>query len=120
MILSYIRWMSKTAFLNGDLHKNVYMAQPEGFVVEGKERMGCKLKKSIYGLKQASRQWYLKFDEVIKKFGFIENKIDNCIYIKTKGNDFIILVLYVDDILLASSDKNMLHEKKGFLSSNLI
>jgi len=108
----------KTAFLNGDLHENVYMAQPEGFVVEGKERMGCKLKKSIYGLKQASRQWYLKFDEVIKKFGFIENKIDNCIYIKTKGSKFIILVLYVDDILLASSDKNMLHETKGFLSSN--
>ena len=46
----------KTAFLNGDLDKNVYMAQPKGFVVEGKRRMGCRLKKSIYGLKQASRQ----------------------------------------------------------------
>ena len=48
----------KTAFLNGDLHEDVYMAQPEGFVVEGKEHMCCRLKKSIYGLKQASR-WYL-------------------------------------------------------------
>ena len=46
----------KTTFLNGDLEKNVYMAQPRGFVVEGKEHMGCRLKKSIYGLKQASRQ----------------------------------------------------------------
>jgi hypothetical protein len=110
----------KTAFLNGDLQENVYMTQLEDFVVEGKERMGCKLKKSIYGLglKQASRQWYLKFDEVIKKFGFIENQVDNCIYIKTKGSMFIILVLYVDDILLACSDKNLLHEAKGFLSSN--
>jgi hypothetical protein len=62
----------KTVFLNGDLQENIYMTQPEGFVVKGKEHMGCKLKKSIYGLKQASRQWYLKFDEVIKKFGFIE------------------------------------------------
>jgi hypothetical protein len=60
----------KTAFLNGDLEENIYMAQPKGFVVEGKERMGCRLKKSIYGLKQASRQWYLKFDRTIRNFGF--------------------------------------------------
>jgi hypothetical protein len=46
----------KTAFLNGDLEKNVYTTQPKGFVVEGKENMGCRLKKSNYGLKQASRQ----------------------------------------------------------------
>ena len=45
----------KTAFLNEDLYENVYMAQPKGFIVEGKERMGCHLRKSIYGLKQASR-----------------------------------------------------------------
>ena len=103
----------KTAFLNGDLHENVYMAQPEG-----KEHMGCRLKKSIYGLRQASRQWYLKFDEVIRKFNFKENEVDNCIYIKTSGSKFIILVLYVDDILLASSDLDMLYETKRFLSSN--
>ena len=59
----------KTTFLNGD-EENVYMAQPKGFVMEVKERMGCRLKKSIYGLKQASRQWYLKFDQSIKNFGF--------------------------------------------------
>jgi hypothetical protein len=94
------------------------MAQPEGFAVNGKEQMSCKLNKSIYGLKQVSRQWNLKFDQVIKKFGFRENDVDNCIYMKTKGGKFIILVLYVDAILLASSDKNMLHETKGFLSSN--
>ena len=108
----------RTAFLNGDLNENVYMAQPEGFVVEGKEHMGCRLKKSIYGLKQASRQWYLKFDGIIRNFGFKENEVDNCIYIKVKGGKFIILILYVDDILLASSDKNMLHETKDFLSSH--
>ena len=60
----------KTAFLYGELEENVYMAQPKGFVMEGKEQMGCRLKKSIYGLKQASRQWYLKFDSTIRKFGF--------------------------------------------------
>jgi hypothetical protein len=108
----------KTVFLNGDLDETIFMAQPEGFVVKGKEPLGCRLKKSIYGLKQASRRWNLKFDQVIKKFGFKENDVDNCIYTKIKGGKFIILVLYVDDILLASSDKRMLHETKGFLSSN--
>jgi hypothetical protein len=86
--------------------------------VEGKEHMGCKLNKSLYGLKQASRQWHIKFDEVIMSFSFSENKVDNCIDVKFKGKDFTILVLYVDDILLASSDKNMLYETKISLSSN--
>ena len=62
----------KTVFLNGDLYGNFYMAQPKDFVMEGKENLGCRLKKSIYGLKQASRQWYLKFDETIRMFGFKE------------------------------------------------
>ena len=66
----------KTVFLNGNLYENVYMAQSKSFVVEGKERMGCLLKKSIYGLKQASRQWYLKFDETVRKFGFKKNEED--------------------------------------------
>jgi hypothetical protein len=107
----------KTTFLNGDLEENVYMAQLKGFVVEGKERIGCRLKKSIYGLKQASRQWYLKFDSIIRKFGFEENIEDNCVYAMFKNRKYIFLVLYVDDILLASSDVNLLLEIKKFLSS---
>jgi hypothetical protein len=108
----------KTAFLNGDLEENIYMAQPKGFVVEGKEHMGCCLNKSIYGLKQASRQWYLKFDSTIRKFRFKENVYDNCVYAKLKNGKYIFLILYVDDILLASSDVNLLLETKKFLSSN--
>ena len=107
----------KTAFLNGDLDENVYMAQPKCVVVKEKERMGCCLKKSIYGLKQASRQWYLKFDSTIRKFGFQENIEDNYVYAKFKNGKYIFLVLYVDDILLASSDVNLLLETKKFLSS---
>jgi hypothetical protein len=61
---------AKTAFLNGDLLENVCMAQPKGFAVKGKEHMGCHMRKSIYGLKQASRQWYLKFDETIRSYDF--------------------------------------------------
>jgi Reverse transcriptase (RNA-dependent DNA polymerase) len=60
----------KTAFLNGDLHEEIYMKQPEGFIIKGKEHMRCRLKRSIYELKQASRQLYLKFDQVITEFGF--------------------------------------------------
>jgi hypothetical protein len=58
------------------------------------------------------------FDEVIRKFVFSENKVDNCIYAKFKRKDFTILVLYVDDIFLASNNKDMLDETKSFLSSN--
>jgi hypothetical protein len=108
----------KTTFLNGDLLENVYMAQPKGFAVKGKEHMGCHLRKSIYELKRASRQWYLKFDETIRSFGFRENKEDNYIYAKFKNGKFIFLILYVNDILLASSDVSLLLEMKRFLSSN--
>ena len=59
------------------------------------------LNKSIYGLKQASRQWYLKFDETIRKFGFKENEEDNCIYAKFRSGKFIFLILYVVMVLLS-------------------
>ena len=76
--------------------------------------MGCRLKKSIYGLKQTSRQWYLKFDQTIRNFGIKENVEDNCVYTKFKNGMFDFLILYVDDILLASSDVSLLLETKKF------
>ena len=66
--------------------------------------MVCKLKKSIYGLKQASRQWYLKFNNTITSFGFKENTVDWCIYRKISGSKFTFLVLYVDGNLFAAND----------------
>ena len=108
----------KTAFLNGDLNEEVYMMQPEGFVANDSGKLVCRLKKSIYGLKQASRQWYLKFHSVVASYGFVENKVDQCIYCKVSGRKFIFLILYVDDILLASSDLGLLHETKRMLSNN--
>ncbi|KAG7564986.1 Integrase catalytic core [Arabidopsis suecica] len=108
----------KTAFLNGELEEEVYMDQPEGFVATGNEHLVCKLKKSIYGLKQASRQWYLKFNDTITSYGFVEVIVDRCIYIKVSGSKFVILVLYVDDILLAANDMGMLHDIKKYLSKN--
>ena len=107
-----------TTFLNGDLEEEVYMKQPEGFPSSDGEHLVCKLKKSLYGLKQASRQWYLKFHNVISSFGFVENIMDQCIYLKVSGSKICFLVLYVDDILLATNDKGLLHEVKQFLSKN--
>nr|CAN75844.1 hypothetical protein VITISV_005150 [Vitis vinifera] len=108
----------KIAFLNGDLDEDVYMEQPTGFVEVGKEDLVCKLNKSIYGLKQASRQWYQKFDRIITQNGFKENIVDRCIYLRVIGSSYIFLVLYVDDILLASNDSDLLIETKHMLSTH--
>ena len=108
----------KTNFLNGDLEEVVYMKEPEGFSSSESEYLVCKLNKSIYGLKQAPQQWYLKFHEVISSFGFEENVMDNCIYHKVSGSKICYLVLYVDNIFLATNDLGTLHEVKQFLSKN--
>ena len=60
----------KIVFLNGNLVEEIYMIQPEGFIAKNQEHMVCKLKRSIYGLKQASRSWNIRFDQAIKSFGF--------------------------------------------------
>lgn len=93
----------KTTFLNGDIDETIYMTQPENFVSYDEKGMVCKLKISIYGLKQASRQWYHKFHQVVISFGFDMNVVDDCVYLKFSGRKFIFLVLYVDDILLAQT-----------------
>ena len=71
----------KTTFLNGDLEEEVYLVQSKGFYDNQNNHLVCKLKKSLYGLKQASRQWYIKFPNVITLYGFIENIVDQCIWI---------------------------------------
>ena len=70
----------KTAFLNGYLEEEIYMAQLDGFIEKGQEHKVCKLLKSIYGLKQASRSWNQRFDEVIKTYGFEQNLSEPCVY----------------------------------------
>jgi hypothetical protein len=72
----------KTTFLHGDLEEEIYMKQPEGFVVKGKKELVCKLKKSLYGLKQSPRMWYQKFDTYILGLGFVRSKVDHCVYSK--------------------------------------
>ncbi|KAJ9545069.1 hypothetical protein OSB04_024776 [Centaurea solstitialis] len=106
----------KTAFLNGKLTEDVYMQQPEGFVDPNNPDKVCKLLKSIYGLKQASRSWNLHFDERIKEFGFAKSEFEPCVYTKFSGSVVTFLVLYVDDILLIGNDVPTLQNVKTWLS----
>ena len=106
----------KTSFLHGDLDETIYMDQPEGFLMHGSEDKIFLLKKSLYGLKQASRQWHLKFDEHMEKMGFEKSKYDSCIYFKDRGKASVVyLLLYVDDILISGPDKKELQSVKGML-----
>ena len=86
------KWINKTAFLNGFIKKELYMMQPEGFVnPKGVNKM-CKLQRSIYGLVQASRSWNIRFDEIIKVFGFIQSLLETCIYNKVSGSATTFLI----------------------------
>ena len=91
------------------------MTQPEGFI-SGSGSNVCKLQRSIYGLKQASKSWNIRFDETIKDFGFSQNFDEPCVYKKTSGSAVVFLVLYVDDILLIGNDVSVLQSIKIWLS----
>lgn len=101
----------KSAYLNGELQETIYMRQPEGFVQKGKESLILRLRKSLYGLKQAGRTWNAKMDTTLKSHGFTALDADQCIYIRRKQSSFILLSLYVDDLLIAC---NRLAELKQF------
>ncbi|GKE38870.1 retrotransposon protein, putative, ty1-copia subclass [Tanacetum coccineum] len=105
----------KIAFLNDRLNEDVYMVQPEGFVNPNHPRRVCKLQRSIYGLKQASRSWNKRFDKEIKKYGFTQNPDESCVYKRASGSIIVFLILYVDDILLMGNNIPMLQDLKSWL-----
>ncbi|GKD32728.1 zinc finger, CCHC-type containing protein [Tanacetum coccineum] len=107
-----------TSFLNGDLEEDIYMKQPEGFVMSSNEHKVCKLIKSLYGLKQAPKQWHHKFDEVVLSKGFVLNQSDKCVYCKfDESGKGVIICLYVGDMLIFGTDQNQVDKTKEFLSS---
>ena len=108
----------KTAFLNGNLKEELYMMQPEGFVDPKGANKVCKLQRSIYGLVQASRSWNIRFNEVIKAFGFIQVYGEACLYKKVSGSSVAFLILYVDDILLMGNNIEMLESIKAYLNKS--
>ena len=93
----------KIIFLNGELKEEVYMIQPKRFTSIDDSKV-CKLNRSIYGLKQASRSWNMHFDKVIKIYDFVRNREEPCIYKEASDSIVIFLVLYVDNILLLEND----------------
>ena len=113
MVLELKQLDVKTAFLHGDLKEEIYIDQLEGFKVKGKEHMICKLKKSMYSLKQASRQWYKKFDSFMVGHGYTRTNADHCVYVRKFPNGkFVILLLYVDDMLIVGQDAGVIGNLK--------
>ncbi|GJS84144.1 zinc finger, CCHC-type containing protein [Tanacetum coccineum] len=107
----------KIAFLNGDLDEEVYMNQPQGFIMSGNENKVCKLIKSLYELKLTPTQRHQKFNEVVLSNGYLLNQADKCVYSKfVESGKGVIICLYVDDMLIFSTDQIQVNLTKEFLS----
>jgi len=91
----------KCAFMNGDMNEDIYMQQIEGFV--SNPSLVCRLKKSLYGLKQTPRAWYAKIDGFLLSLSFVQCKYDPNVYLKLIHGYLMIIVLYVDDLLITGS-----------------
>ncbi|GKA31485.1 zinc finger, CCHC-type containing protein [Tanacetum coccineum] len=107
-----------TTFLNGELVKEVYMNQPQGFIILGNEDKVCKLIKYLYGLKRAPKQWHQKFDEVVLSNGYLHNQAKKCVYSKfDESGKGVIICLYVYDMLIFGTNQVQVDLTKEFLSS---
>ncbi|KAH9686485.1 Integrase catalytic domain-containing protein [Citrus sinensis] len=108
----------KTTFLHGKLEEEILMTQPEGFEIKGKEYHVCHLNKSLYGLKQSPRQWYRRFDEFMISNGYLRSKYDSCVYSgSSSSGGAVYLLLYVNDMLLASKDRSEIKKLKDLLNA---
>ena len=106
------------SFLQGDLNEEVYMELPLGFVHQSEQGLVCRLTKSLYGLKQASRQWNIKLTTTLINSGFRQSHHDYSLFTKHQGDILVVLLVYVDDLLITGNDHKMILETKGILKDS--
>jgi hypothetical protein len=102
----------KTALLKGFIEEEVYIEQPQGFEVEDRKTHVCKLKKALYGLKEAPRAWYGRIDSFLASLGFTKSKVDSNLYFKVMNDEPVIFLLYVNDLFLTGEEKLITNCKK--------
>lgn len=102
----------KTAFLNGDLKEEVFVTQPEGFEKAGKEQYVYKLKKALYGLRQAPRAWYAKLNSYLEELGFTRCPYEPAVYTRKENDEVLIITVYVDDLLVTGSNAVVIEKFK--------
>lgn len=107
----------KTAYLHAPIDCEIYMKQPEGFEVESKtgEELVCKLSKSLYGLKQSGRNWNKMLHDFLIENDFVQNSADYCVYSKQTDKERVILIIWVDDLIIAASNDQILRDVKEML-----
>jgi len=101
------------AFLRGDLDEEVYMEVPKG--IPNPSNKVCRLRKSLYGLKQASRQWFTKLSSTLMSLGYQKSKNDYSLFINKSSTDIALVAVYVDDIMLTGSNPAEIEHVKQHL-----
>lgn len=107
----------KTVFLHGELKETVYVTQPEGFVIKGSEEKVYKLKKALYGLRQALRVWNNKLNQILKELQFTKCSKEPSVYRKEVNGGLLLLAVYVDDLFVTGTSADMIKEFKKEISS---
>lgn len=113
---TYKNYLQENAFLHGDLEEEVYMKIPPGFEKK-QSNLVCRMKKSLYGLRQASRCWFAKLASALKDYGFNQSYSDYSLFTLTKGKIQINILVYVDDMIIAGNDTMAMSIVKDYLGN---
>ena len=103
----------KSAFLNGELQEEVYVEQPQGFVLKGQDGKVLRLVKALYGLRQAPRAWYVKLDSSLLGLGFRRSDSEHAVYLRGEGARRLIVGVYVDDLVITGGVAGDIEEFKS-------